>query len=248
MTEPFFSIVVPAYNEERFLPKCLDAIEAAQACLGRPVEIVVVDNMSTDSTAAIAGARGARVVQTPVKCLAAIRNFGVAATTGRYVCTIDSDSCMSANMLVAIGEVMESGRYVGGGVANFRPDRLSTGIILSHLALVPIGLIAQISCVMFYTTKEHFNAVGGFNEKLLAAEDGDFAWRLKRYGKKKGLRFKNMLKAHVVTSARKFDELGDWFMIAHPFRMLRTVRQDPTMAHEIWYKERRHNGDSGDVI
>lgn len=230
------------------MPKCLDAIAAAQAQLGEPVEIVVVDNMSTDGTAALAESRGARVVQNPVKCLAAIRNFGVAHATGRYVCTIDSDSYMSDNMLVEIRNVMESGRYVGGGVANFRPDRLSTGIILSHLALVPIGLIARISCVMFYTTKEHFDAVGGFNEKLLAAEDGDFAWRLKKYGKKKGLRFKNMLKAHVITSARKFDELGDWFMIAHPFKMLRTVRQDPKMAHEIWYKERRHNGGSGDAV
>lgn len=248
MGQPLFSIVVPAYNEERFLPKCLDAIDAAKAQLGEDVEVVVVDNMSTDNTPALAEARGARVVQNPVKCLAAIRNFGVASTRGRYVCTIDSDSCMSENMLVEIKHAMESGRYVGGGVANFRPDRLSTGIVLSHLALVPIGLVARISCVMFYTTKAHFDAVGGFNEKLLAAEDGDFAWRLKKYGKKKGLRFKNMLKAHVITSARKFDELGDWFMIAHPFKMLRTVRQDPKMAHEIWYKERRHNGDSGDAV
>jgi glycosyltransferase involved in cell wall biosynthesis len=240
MHQPTFSIVVPAYNEERYLPKCLDAIDKAQAALGEPVEVIVVDNVSTDGTAALARARGARVVETPEKCLSAVRNRGVAAATGKYVCTIDSDSWMSENMLVLVKEVMDSGRYVGGGVANFRPDRLSAGIILSHLMLVPIGLVARISCVMFYTTKEHFDAVGGFNEKLLAAEDGDFAWRLKRYGRKKGLRFKNILKEHVITSARKFDEFGDWFMFRHPLKILRTVRQDPDMAHEMWYKPRRH--------
>jgi glycosyltransferase involved in cell wall biosynthesis len=243
MSQPIFSIVVPAYNEERFLPKCLDAIERAQGKFGEAIEIIVVDNLSTDRTVAIAEERGARIVQTPVKCLAAVRNVGVAASTGKYVCTIDSDSFMSENMLVHIKEVMDSGRYVGGGVANFRTDRLSTGIILSHLMLVPIGLAARISCVMFYTTKEHFDAVGGFNEKLLAAEDGDFALRLKRYGRTKKLRFKNILKEHVITSARKFDEYGDWYMFRHPLKVLRTIRQDPDMAKEIWYKERRHNGE-----
>ncbi|MBV8032234.1 MAG: glycosyltransferase, partial [Betaproteobacteria bacterium] len=59
------SVVVPAYNEEKLLPQCLGAIGAAMAAF-EDAELVVCDNNSTDRTAEIARAAGAKVVFEPV--------------------------------------------------------------------------------------------------------------------------------------------------------------------------------------
>jgi hypothetical protein len=57
-------------------------------------------------------------------------------------------------------------------------------------------------------------ALGGFDESRLLAEDLDFARRLRAHGKRTGRRFTNIRAAPVVASCRKFDRLGDWHMFA----------------------------------
>ena len=60
-----FSVIIPAHNEEKYLPRLLESIEVARANYsgGRDqVEVIVADNLSTDRTAEVAAARGARVV------------------------------------------------------------------------------------------------------------------------------------------------------------------------------------------
>jgi len=135
--------------------------------------------------------------------------------------------------------VMDSGCYVGGGVLNVRTDRYSLGILLHFAALLPVALAEGISCTLFYTTREAFDAIGGFDESLYALEDVDFARRLKRMGKQRRQRYKNLLRAGVVTSARKFDEFGDWFVFRHPIKVWRAFRNDRATADEIWYRPRR---------
>ena len=70
------SFIVPAYNEELLLPATLSALEAAAHALGEPSEIVVVDDASTDRTAAVAEEHGARVIQVNHRQIAATRNSG----------------------------------------------------------------------------------------------------------------------------------------------------------------------------
>jgi len=239
MVRPLFSIVIPAFNEENYLPKCLDAIDRATALLGEPVELILANNMSTDRTAEIARDRGARIVDVEPKCLSMIRNGGAEVATGKYLAFIDADSVMSDNMLVEIKRAMDSGRYVGGGVANIRADRHSIGMLCSGIAFLPVMLWWGVSAVMFYTTLEAFRAVGGFDESLYAAEDLDFGRRLKRYGHADGLRYKNLWKGRVTTSARKLDEFGDWFVVLHPIKVMKILRNDRDIAHEFWYRDRR---------
>ena len=239
MTEPTFSIVIPAYDEELFLPRCLDAIDRAAAQLGEPVEVIVADNASRDRTPDIARDRGARVVRVEEKCLSIIRNRGAALATGKYLAFIDADSIMSDNMLVEIKRAMDSGRFVGGGVARVEADRLSIGLICSALALAPFLAPYGVSAVMFYTTPEAFHAISGYNETLYAVEDLDFGRRLKRFGKTRGQRYKNLWRAKVTTSARKGDEYGDWFILRHPIKVIKLLRNDKKEAYDFWYRPRR---------
>ena len=77
-------------------------------------------------------------------------------------------------------------------------------------------LIYRVSGGLFWCYRKDFEMLRGFNETLVSAEDVDFARRLKSCGKSKGKRFKTITKAHIVTSCRKFDEFGDWFLFKNP--------------------------------
>lgn len=238
--QPAFSVILPAYNEERYLPDAIGAVRRAEAKLGKPVEIVVGDNMSTDNTAAVARELGAVVVPVEKRSISAVRNKAAAAATGRYLAFCDSDNRMSEDMLAAIYREMETGRYIGGGVMNARYDRDSWGLFFTHTLLIKTSLLfTRVSMFLFYTTPEAYDAIGGFNEDFLATEDMDFAQRLRRHGKKQGKRYCSIRDAHVILSARKFDEYGDWAVFTRPITFLRACLRDPSAVHELWYKPRR---------
>ena len=61
--------------------------------------------------------------------------------------------------------------------------------------------------------KRDFEAVNGFDESLVSLEDMDFAVRLKKLGKHKGKKYGTLKRSYVLTSSRKFDEFGDWYLI-----------------------------------
>src|SRR5262252_8697986 len=80
--EPRLSVIIPAYNEEKYLPRLLAGIAAARARYRRgagAVEVVVADNGSTDATAEVAEARGCRVVPVSKRVIGAARNGGASA-------------------------------------------------------------------------------------------------------------------------------------------------------------------------
>jgi glycosyltransferase involved in cell wall biosynthesis len=238
-TSPVFSIVVPAFDEEKYLPKCIAAIRRAESVLGEAVEIVVGDNMSTDRTREVARELGAVVVEVPEKCISTVRNRATAISTGKYLVYIDADDCMSENALVEIKRVLDSGKYAGGGCVNLKSDRWSLGIFLTGFLLILPVPFSGVSLFLFYTTRETFDAIGGWNEQLKASEDWDFGYRLKRHGKKIGQKYYHLWRASITKSARKFDEFGDWFVFTRPLQMWRAIHNDEKATYEIWYKPRR---------
>ena len=211
-----FSVIIPAHNEEKYIGKCLQSIRKAQEHIQpASLEIIVVCNRCTDSTALISEQYGARVLENNEKNLSAIRNTGVRAAEGEIVVTIDADSVMTEYALAEIRQMLESGKYIGGG-ANPRFERMSVGIFFSAiyvaLNVIPIMIRnrAALSGAMFWFYKKDFV---GFDEHLVSMEDMDFAVRMHRLGKERGQRFGTLKQSHVVTSSRKFDEFGDWYLI-----------------------------------
>jgi glycosyltransferase involved in cell wall biosynthesis len=101
---PRFSLVIPAYNEQRLLPRLLDSIDAARSAYGDrdAIEVIVADNMSTDGTAQIASARGCRVVSVEKRVIAASRNGGARVAQGEIVGFIDADMQLHPQTFVEI--------------------------------------------------------------------------------------------------------------------------------------------------
>ena len=213
-----FSVIIPAHNEEKYIGKCLRSVRWAAAEVKDDVQIIVVANRCTDRTADIAKRFNAVVVENNDKCISSIRNTGVRASSGKIIVTIDADSLMGRSALAEIKEKLYSGKFIGGG-AMPKFDRASPGIAISSLYiavnLIPVMLRngGFLSGAMFWCRRKDFDRIGGFDETLISLEDMDFASRLKALGKKQGKKYGTLKKSNVITSSRKFDEFGDWYLL-----------------------------------
>lgn len=98
--QPHISVVIPAFNEEAGIAACLSSL-IEQDYAGR-VEVIVVDNASTDATADIARAYGARVIHEPVRGVCHARQRGTEAATGEIVVSTDADTTFAPTWLSQI--------------------------------------------------------------------------------------------------------------------------------------------------
>jgi len=229
------SVIVPAHNEEALIGRCLDSIDAAAREYGGEVETIVVANRCTDRTVDVVHSRGAASVPDDSRSIAAVRNAGVRRATGDAVVTIDADSMMSPNMLVEVERRLRSGKYIGGGVL-IKPERISLGIIATGLVVGALVLWSRAFGGLFWCLRKDFEAVGGFDESILSAEDVDFARRLRAYGRARGKRAGTIWNAHIVTSCRKGDRFGDWYLLRHPGYIWRLWRgRDREAADKFYY-------------
>src|SRR5436190_3129466 len=111
------SIILPAFNEERLIGETLRAVNAAAMAFGRrgwEVEVIVCDNNSTDATAKLALASGARVVFEAVNQIGRARNSGAAAAAGDWLIFVDADSKPSAELFADVADQIERGECLGG--------------------------------------------------------------------------------------------------------------------------------------
>jgi glycosyltransferase involved in cell wall biosynthesis len=237
LREVKFSVVIPARDEEKLIGACLESVLRAAVPYPGDVELIVVVNRCTDSTESNARAHGARIVRDDSRCLARIRNAGAREAAGDILVTMDADSTMSPNMLSAIERKLTSGRFVGGGVP-IRSDRMSLGIFVAGLILWTCLFATGLSGGLYWCYRRDFEAIGGFNEAVLVGEDLEFAKRLKDHGRRQERRFGVLWGAHIVTSARKFDRFGDWFvlrMLLNPRALMRAARGDRAFADRYFY-------------
>src|SRR5439155_1755456 len=104
------SVIIPAYNEERYLPQTLEHLHRAMDCLGEghdeKVEVIVVDNASTDRTAEVAIAAGARVVPVPEHNIGRVRNAGALAASGDLLIFLDADTLIPDTLLSRVALAM----------------------------------------------------------------------------------------------------------------------------------------------
>lgn len=100
-TRPTISVIIPAYNEAAALPACLESLKSQTYSA---LEIIVVDNNSTDATAALAEQHGARVLQEPTQGILAARTAGFDAAHGDIIARTDADCVVAADWLEQIAQ------------------------------------------------------------------------------------------------------------------------------------------------
>ena len=191
------SFIIPAHNEEFELSSTLAAIRAGTSDAGRPYEIVVVDDASTDATPEIAAQAGAKVVPINRRQIAAARNAGARAAEGEYLFFVDADTRINGSHITEAIAALEAG-YAGGSarVAIDGVVPLWGRILLRVFCTLYFGLNLGAGAFLF-TTRRNFDATGGFDEQYFVGEEVYFSLALKNLG-----RFK-VLREPIVTSGRK---------------------------------------------
>ena len=207
------SLVVPAFNEEKLIVETLRSIRAASQSFteaGWQMELVVCDNNSTDRTAELSRAEGARVVFEPVNQIARARNAGAAAAVGDWLIFIDADSQPSAALFADVAREIRRGGVIAGGstVKLEGPYRLASLITRGWNLLSRLNRWAAGSFIFCETAA--FREIGGFNQELFASEELDLSHRLKRLGRSTGRRFVILHEHPLVTSARKLHLYTPW--------------------------------------
>jgi glycosyltransferase involved in cell wall biosynthesis len=238
------SIIVPAYNEAGYIEYCLASIHAALEAnseLLPAAEVIVVDNNSSDATAALAEAAGARVVREPVNQISRARNAGAAAACGDWLMFIDADSQLSTDLLGAALLQMQTPDFAGCGCL------MDMGRVPFPARLM-LGLWSTVSVALNWAAgsfivcrADIFRALGGFSEELFAAEEIDFSRRMKRLARSRNLRFLILRDYPLRTSARKLRLYSTTELAGQTFRLFlrprRSLRSRGGLG--VWYDGRR---------
>jgi cellulose synthase/poly-beta-1,6-N-acetylglucosamine synthase-like glycosyltransferase len=234
------SFIIPAYNEEALLGGTLSALEDAARAVGLPFEVVVVDDASTDATAAIATEHGARVVSVNHRQIAATRNSGARAAAGEMFIFVDSDTLVTEAVVRGAADAMRRGAVGGGSAIRFDGRVPLYGRILVKAAVRLYRAAGLASGCFLFCTREAFHATGGFDETLFAAEEAAMSRALRRHG-----RFV-VLREGVTTSGRKLRAYSGREVLGLLARIAvagpKSVRQRKGL--EIWYGERRADPQS----
>jgi glycosyltransferase involved in cell wall biosynthesis len=231
------SFIIPAHNEQAGIARTLQAIHDAARAVGRPYEIIVADDVSTDATAEIARQHSATVVPVNHRQIAATRNSGGRAAHGERLFFVDADTTINPRVVASALRAMDKGA-VGGGV-----PAIFDGVapLYAQLLAIWFGLFMRLAGIAggayMFCTRDAFHAVGGFDERLFGAEDAAMSWALRREG-----RFVVLWKL-VLTSGRRVRGFQGPRMVGVLIRMAFFPKMLTRRAavKTIWYESSRED-------
>ena len=176
------AVVIPAYNAARFLPRCLESVYAQTL---KPEEVIVVDDGSTDNTAALATELGAKVIGRPNGGLSAARNTGIRGASCEWIALLDADDLWAPEKLERQAACVRPDTvlvYTGirifddHGVRKELPaeDAISAKRALRYRnPITPSTVLVRRDAVL---------RDGGFREDIRACEDWEMWFRLRHVG------------------------------------------------------------------
>jgi len=180
MHQPLVSIIVPTYNSSKFLEMCLESVKKQTYT---NIELIVVDNNSTDNTKEIAGKYTDKVCNRGPERSAQV-NYGVTQATGEYVYKIDSDFILDPNVVEqCIDEIVKGFDAI---VVHNSPDVRISWIAKIRKFEVDMYKYDITHSSARFVEKDVYQKIGGFNEKVTAGEDYDFQNKLNKGGYKTG--------------------------------------------------------------
>jgi len=232
---PRLSVVIPAFNEELYLPETLSRLHDAISACPCGVEMIVVNNRSADRTAEVARSFGATVVPEPVHNIARVRNAGAKVARGDVLAFVDADTTVPPHFLQRIAEVMADPACMGG-----RADMVhapASRLLRAYLhAWRWLGMrLGMAQGAAQFCRKSAFTLLNGYDESQFMGEDVDFYWRLQRLCAKTGgyLKFLDDLK--VVPSARRFNQTPIWRTLVWTNPLFIALFRKTRAAWRDWY-------------
>jgi glycosyltransferase involved in cell wall biosynthesis len=180
MKSPTVSFIIPVRNDAKRLESCLRSIQA-NSFSGTRIEVVVVDNGSTDGSADVARKLGALVIESGSSCVAELRNLGAAQSAGEILAFVDADHEISAAWVRAAMETLRAPSVAAAGALCHAPiDGTWVQRAYGLLRGLPKGSqdVEWLGSGNLVVRRTVFQAVGGFDTALITCEDVDLCQRL----------------------------------------------------------------------
>ncbi len=183
------SVVIPALNEEKYLPDCLKSLKSQQ--WNGESEVIVVDNGSTDDTARVAASHGAKVVVCSKRGVAFARQAGAEVARGEIIVQADADTLYPPQWLARIDAYFSghtdaaglAGRYVYTQSAWWAPIERGFRVLLNGASLVFLRWPASVSGANFAFRRAAFTGAGGYDATSLYPDQWGIARRVSRFGR-----------------------------------------------------------------
>lgn len=213
------TVIIPAFNEENYLPATLETIRKALQGIEFPSEIITVDNESTDNTAQIAADFGAKVISETIHNIAKVRNTGAKNAEGDILIFIDADTRVALTLFVKISGAMRDEKCFGGAVA-VEYDEFQRKWMKYYMFAWKFWekFFNMRQGAAQFCRKAVFEKLNGYDESIFVGEDIEFYWRLTKFAKQNGGHLFFVQQPKVKTSARRLDKISFWktFVIMNP--------------------------------
>jgi GT2 family glycosyltransferase len=180
---PLVSIIIPAYNEESYIGRCLESLKR-QAYPGDRIEVIVVDNGSTDATPAIARDHGARLEIDAESRVGGLRNYGARISQGTVLAFLDADCVAPPTWVGTAVDELANDENLGAIGGNYLVEDQASWIekVWAVRPATSRHQVPYLAAGDLILRRETFEALGGFDENLHAGEDEELCSRLRATG------------------------------------------------------------------
>lgn len=186
--KPFISVVIPAFNEEKYLPRCLKAL-GKQTYPKNRFNITVVDNNSTDKTASIARKEGAKVLKELKQGHVFALNTGMMNADGEIIAVTDADTEVKKNWLAVIEDAFRDPEVVAiTGSAHYKSkSKVKRNLTkYSYYAYLKLHFAVgkpSLSGLNLAVRKNAFYKIKGLDTRYNIFGDVELGLRIKKVGK-----------------------------------------------------------------
>lgn len=174
---PLVSVIIPTYNSSKYLVKCLTSLKRQTY---RQLELIVVDDGSTDRTLEIAKSFDCTVVNTFGHGRAAAKNKGIIVSNGQFLFFIDSDMELTSNVIKDCVHLIQHNRLVAGIIV---PELSIGDSFWSKVRDFERSFYAEspIESARFFSSTI-VKSVGGFEENLVFYEESTLPFKIQKRG------------------------------------------------------------------
>ena len=185
------SVIIPAYNEEKKIGKCLGSL--VNQITTKKFEVIVVDNNSSDKTAEIAGQfenkLNIKILKQKIRGRGAARQKGFLQATGRILLSSDADTLVPPDWIETLSKTLQESNAVAiTGTCQINDCGFLTNLIFNFFQPICMGIYRLLfghywlSGFSFGIYKEAYQKSGGFNKNLNTQEDIDLSFRVSKIG------------------------------------------------------------------
>ncbi len=181
---PFVSIIIPMLNAESTIDKCLQSIQVLDYPQEK-FEVILIDNGSSDASKSIGERYGVTVLDDPYDRVGGLRNFGARHARGDVFAFTDSDCILPNGWLRKSVQLLSEKDRIGAVGGGCLVPRKATWVEKAWApSSIPSGthLTNSLPACNFILIRELFEELGGFREDLIASEDDELSFRIRKMG------------------------------------------------------------------